>query len=162
MAARKPLVLGANGRPQQLQPGDTLNAVVSGGEQISLTNDEASPVVCGAPVYVDAANGFKKAQANAAATAEPIGLVATAPSIANGVAGAVQVSGLLTLTTVQWDAVTGGTGGLTPNTNYFLDPATAGKLTSTAPSTAGQLVNMIGKATSTTDLDIQIAGPILL
>lgn len=155
MALRKPIVM-VSGQLQQLQAGDTLDAPQAGGDQIILTNDEASPVVIGAPVYNDANDGFKKAQANAAATKNVIGLVAKAPSITNATTGPVQTNGVLTATTTQWDAVTGDTGGLVVNSIYFLDPATAGKLTKTAPTTVGQYVVIVGTAISTTELQINI------
>jgi hypothetical protein len=50
--------------------------------------------------------------------------------------------------------VTGQVGGLTPNSTYYLSAATAGALTTTAPSTAGQFVYRVGKAISTTQMDI--------
>lgn len=161
MALRKPLVLGANGLPQQLQAGDTLNAAVAGGDQVNLTNGEASPIVIGSPVYVSAANTGRLAQANAAGTSKVRGLVA-AVSITNAQAGPVTLNGVLVATTGQWDAVTGGSGGLVPNTTYFLDPATAGKITATPPATVGQLLVSIGTALSTTDLSVEIGAPILL
>jgi hypothetical protein len=68
----------------------------------------------------------------------------------------------LTATTGQWDAVTGGSGGLVANTVYYLDAATAGKLTATAPTTAGQYVVEVGMALSTTELLIKTRTPILL
>lgn len=148
-----------NGEVQQLQAGDNLDIRA---DQFQLINDEATPVVIGAPVYSDAAGGFKKARANAAATVRVIGLVGQTPSITNAVAGAVTIEGMLTATTAEWDAVTGDVGGLTFNAKYFLDPATAGKLTKTAPSTVGQYVVYIGIALSTTDMKIEIADPILL
>ena len=86
MALRKPLVI-ANGQVEQLQAGDTLDAPQSGGDQIVLTNDEATPVVIGAPVYMDANDGFKKAEANAAGTKNVVGLVAIAPSIGETISG---------------------------------------------------------------------------
>jgi|SRR5882672_6380971 len=158
MAIRLPLVL-VSGQIQQLQAGDSLDTRA---EQFQLTNDEATPVVICAPVYNDAAGGFKKAQANASGTKDVVGLVGQAPSIANGVAGAVTLDGVLTATTAQWDAVTGGSGGLTFKTRYYLDPATSGKLTTTAPTTVGQYVCEVGIAMSATDLKINVMPPILL
>lgn len=161
MALRKPLVLNA-GQIQQLQAGDTLNAPQSGGDQVELTNGNAGAVVIGAPVYISANDTFDKARSNAAATARVAGLVAKTPSIANAASGPVQTDGPMTATTGEWDAITGGAGGLTAGTVYYLDPATAGKLTSTAPTTVGQLVVEVGVAISTTILDIKIKAPILL
>lgn len=161
MAARKPLVI-VSGTVQQLQAGDSLDASVTGGDQAVLTNDEATPVVIGSVVYVDANDGFKKARSNAAATANAIGIVAKSPSIANGVSGPVTLNGVVVATTAEWDAVTGQVGGLTFNSMYFVDPATAGKITATAPTTVGQLVVPVGRALSTTELYANPLPPILL
>lgn len=158
MAIKLPLVI-TNGQVQQLQSGDTLD---TRSEQFQLINDEATPVVIGSAVYSDANGGFKKAQANAAATSKVVGLVAQSPSIANGVAGAVNLDGIQTATTVQWDAVTGQSGGLTFNAYYYLDPTTAGKITTTAPTTVGQLIVQIGQALSATDMKINIQQSVLL
>lgn len=158
-ALRKPLVI-VGGQIEQLQAGDTLDASVSEVDVVSLTNDEAGTVDPGTPVYIDANNGFKKARANAAGTKDVIGLAAA--SILTGVAGMIQTDGILTLTTGQWDTITGGSGGLTFNTRYYLDPATAGKLTTTAPTTVGQYVAPVGIAISTTSLEISIETDVLL
>lgn len=158
MAIRLPLVI-VSGQIEQLQSGDSISDQAT---QFQLVNDEAGAVVCGSAVYSDAAGGFKKAQANAGTTSKVIGLVAQAPSISNGVAGAICLDDVLTLTTAQWDAVTGGSGGLVFNTIYYLDPATAGKITSTAPTTVGQYVVEIGRALSTVDMKVNIKASILL
>lgn len=150
MATRKPLVL-VNGLIQQLQAGDSLNVPQSGGDIVSQTNDEAGAIVIGTPVYNDVNDGVKKAKADASGTKDVIGLVYDA-SITNGVAGNIQVSGVMTATTGQWDAVFGTTGGLTKGTRYFLSAATAGIGTSTATSTTGQYVVQLGIAMSTTEL----------
>jgi hypothetical protein len=97
-------------------------------------------------------------KADAAATADVDGLAFD--SIANAASGQMQTVGIQTLTTVQWDAVTGGSGGLTANAKYYLDTATAGKLTATAPSTVGQFVTLVGRAISTTQLRLNIQPPI--
>jgi hypothetical protein len=157
MALRKPLVQVA-GQIQQLQAGDSLDIEA---ETINQTNDEAGAIVVGTPVYSDAADGVKKAQANASATKDVLGLVA-AVSIANGASGAIALDGILVATTAQWDVVAGTTGGLTFKTRYYLDPATAGKITATPPSTVGQYIVEIGIALSTTELKIDIMPSILL
>src|SRR6185436_15877813 len=110
MALRKPLVINA-GQIQQLQSTDTLDVTaVGGGDVVSQTNDEAGAIVICTPVYNDAADGVKKAKADASGTKDVMGLVQQA-SITNGVAGMVLVNGVLTATTTQWDAVFGTTGG---------------------------------------------------
>ena len=124
MALRKPLVLNA-GQIQQLQSGDTLDAVQSGGDAVVQTNDEATPIVIGTPVYNDANDGVKKARANALGTTYVLGLVRDT-SIANGVSGAIQISGVLTATTGQWDTAFGTTGGLAFGVDYYLSSSAAG------------------------------------
>jgi len=160
MALRKPLVI-ISGQIQQLASADTLDALVSEKDMLALTNGESTALVICTPVYISAVNTAKKAQANAAGTVGVIGLAATA-STAAGASASVQSDGVLTATTAQWDAVTGATGGLVFGTLYYLDPATAGKITATAPSTAGQYVQPLGRALSTTDLEITIGTSILL
>lgn len=158
MATRKPLVQ-VDGQIQQLQPGDDI-----GGNEgvVSGTNGETvAPVVFGEPVYVAGNDSYRKAQANAAATAKVFGLAATATSD-GGAAIDVQMNNILTGTTAQWDVVTGQTGGLTANARYFLSPTTAGRLTTTAPQTGGQYIAPVGIAKSSTDMQIDIDSTILL
>lgn len=162
MATRKPLVIGANGLPQQLQAGDELGANVASVQVRTRTNANAGNIVKCTPVYKNAvADEVDKARANAAATAVVYGLVYDT-TIATTAQGQIATDGPLVATTTEWDAVTGQTGGLTPGALYFLDPATAGKLTTSAPSTTGQLIVPVGQATSTTELEISIELPILL
>src|SRR5438477_12180188 len=160
MALRKPIVINA-GQLQQLQSVDTLDAVQSGGDAVVQTNDEVGAIVIGAPVYNDANDGVKKAKADASSTAYVLGLVRDT-SITNGVAGAIQLSGVLTATTGQWDAVFGTTGGLTKGTDYYLSAATAGIGTATAPTVTGQYVVYLGRALSTTELTVDIGRRLLV
>lgn len=157
MALRKPLVLGADGRPQQLQSGDTLSA----GSEVSQVNQTAdAALVAGNVVYSSAADHVNKAQANASGTTLALGLATAA--ISSSASGQIQTDGILSLTTTQWDAVAGTTGGLTFGTTYYLDPTTAGKITATCPTTVGQYVVIVGVAISTTELRIGIREPVLL
>ena len=119
-----------NGQPEQLQAGDSIIEV----DILNLTNGEAGSIVIGTPVYVFGAGSVKKARGNAVGTTPVFGLVAQT-TIATAVAGAIQTSGILVATTGQWDAICGTSGGLSPNTKYYLSEATAGLLTSTPPAT---------------------------
>lgn len=161
MALRKPLVQ-VNGQVQQLQSGDSLDAPTTSAVQLTLTNADSVSVVVGAPVYIFGNTSFKRAQANAAATATVIGLVAAAPSIAAAAAGAVALGGPLVATTAQWDAVTGQTGGLTAGAKYYLSATTPGLLTTTAPTTGGQYVAAVGVAIDTITMNIDTDQTILL
>lgn len=162
MSARLPLVVGADGLPQQLQPADTLSVPVTTTQIRAITNGEgAAAIIIGAPVYASAAATVKRAQANAKATSQLAGL-GYDTSIAATAVGNIIESGVLPATTGQWDAVAGTTGGLTFGTKYFLDPANPGKITSTVPTTIGQCVTLVGVALSTTELELLLRDPILL
>lgn len=154
MALRKPLVI-INGVTQQIPDTDVLNATLAEVDQIALANGETAAVAVGTAVYISAANTFKKAQGNALGTADVLGIVKDA-SIAAAATGNVQTDGQMSATTAQWDAATGQTGGLAPGATYYLSASTAGLLTVTAPTNSGQYVLKIGKAISTTVLDLSI------
>ena len=157
MATKKPLVVGTDGLPQQLQAGDTLGSTSETG-QVSQT---ATPtLLAGNVVYSSGADSVSKAQANAIGTKDVLGLALAAISAA--ASGLVQCNGVVVLTTAQWDAVAGTTGGLVFNTRYFLSPTTAGLMTGTVPTTVGQYVAYVGRALSTTEMLVEPAVPILL
>jgi len=126
--------------------------------QLSLTNGEASAFIVGNVVYSSAAGTVKKAQANALGTSYVVGLTLTATAAAGS--ATIQSDGVVTLSTGQWDAVAGTTGGLAFGTVYYLSAATAGLLTATAPSTTGQQWVQVGIGLSTTQMKIEINGPI--
>jgi hypothetical protein len=161
MALRKPLVI-VNGQIEQLQSGDTLNAPVTGEDIVQKTNDNGSTAPICTPVYVKSNGNVDLAKADASGTTNVFGLVADAAGIASAAAGSVQVDGVLAATTGQWDAITGQSGGLTPGAQYYLSSATAGLLTSTAPTAAGKYVAPVGIASSTTDMLINPKSTVLL
>lgn len=162
MATRLPLVIGADGLPQQLQPGDSISAPTNAPSLRSASNGETTAALpFGTPVYAFSGTAVKRGQANAKATSKIIGLVYDA-SIATGANGSVAQGGILTGSTAQWDAVAGTSGGLAVGAFYFLDATNPGKLTATAPSTAGQVNVCIGSALSSTELEVDIELPILL
>jgi len=184
---RKPVVL-ENGQLEQIQSSDGLDAGAfqvppSLGAQgqvlaapasgtvlewvdpdvsaVQLQNANAGAMVIGNAVYVKPDGTADLAQANSQATTDVLGLVKDV-TVASAATGNVILDGVLTATTDQWDAVAGTTGGLTPGAVYFLDPATPGKLTSTPPSAAGQFVVRVGKALSSTKLNLTLTAPIKL
>lgn len=125
----------------------------------SATNGEAGAIVIGQAVYVSGAATVKKALANAAGTKDIVGLVSDV-SIAGSAVGNYITEGTVTATTGQWDAVTGQTGGLTVGSNYYLDNTTAGKITTTVPTSG--YVCKIGTALSTTVLILKPGMPVQL
>lgn len=150
MAARLPLVL-VNGAPQQLQPGDFLTGASGSAPQAAWTNGDAGSHVLGDVVYVSAADTVKKAKADAAATASPGAIALATATIANGAVGQYQTGGILA-----------GLAGLTAGAVYYLSAATAGLMTTVAPSTPGQYVQELGVAISTTEFLFRPRTSILL
>lgn len=91
-----------------------------------LVNGEPSALARCKPVCVNADGEVVEASRDSSATNRVFGLVRE-PSIAAGDSGRIIVSGTLSATTAQWDAVTGESGGLTVNRVYYL--GTTGKIT---------------------------------
>jgi hypothetical protein len=120
-----------------------------------VTNGEASAITICEPIYL-ASGEAKLAQANNADTSFVFGLVKDA-TIASAASGKILFSGVLEATTGQWDAVTGETGGLTPDNIYYLSSVSAGKLLSAAPDieTSGSWITQVGQALSTTKLKVE-------
>lgn len=125
-----------------------------------LTNANAGTMLPGSPVYSSATGAMNLAKADNATTAECIGLVPAA--VLTAAQGLAQEIDSITLTTAQWDAITGGSGGLTPGTRYVLSAATAGRLVAlaSAPSSAGQFVVSIGTALTATTMRLRVQPPI--
>lgn len=157
MAVKTLLVLGADGTPEQLQPGDSV-VNVSGSNTITRVATPA--LVKGQAVYVSSAGAVSKAIATARATSYVLGLAQAAATA--GASVSILMNEVMTMTTAEWDAVTGGTGGLVANQVYFLSPTTAGNLTATCPSASGQTATRIGIALSTTEMNVEPGIPILL
>lgn len=153
MALRKPLVLNS-GQLEELSSSDNLDANVV--EVDVLTRVAAATLIAGQPVYESSATDVDKAAANADATSKCIGLAKAA--IAAAASGTIQTSGVITLTTGEWDAVCGTTGGLAGGTQYYLS-STAGLLTSTAPSTTGYYVLPVIVGLSSTEALIVVNWP---
>ncbi len=145
---------------------DTYGRVTAGGAGAaaaqtvtSLTNNQGSTINIAQAVFSNGAGTVQLAQANSDSTRRFVGFVA-ATSITNGASGNVATSGVMTATTGQWDAVTGQSGGLTPNTYYYLSSTTAGAITSTIPTTNWSV--RVGYAMSTTEMRIFPGIPIRL
>jgi hypothetical protein len=154
MAVKKPLVI-TNGQVEQLQSGDRLDLSRS----VSKTNTTGSTILKCTPVYVNGGNA-NLAQADAQSTVRVAGLAVEEALDTDPVD--VQTDGLIVAATAEWDAVTGQTGGLTEGADYWLSAATAGRLTTTAPTADGEFVAPVGHALSATEFEIEIGAPIKL
>lgn len=160
MTLREPLVI-INGQIQQLPSGDTINGAGPGGTfdgAFDGTNNEASPITLGQPVFIDAADSVKLLSANSANSTKYAGLVADA-SIGASNTGNIAYTGEVTGNSAQWTAIT-GSGTLTAGSTYYVSDAATGNLTSTAPTGTGNYVIPVGIAINTTTLKL-IDAPVI-
>lgn len=156
MATVKPLVLSASKKVQEIQAGDNLDQQA---DRHSTTF--TSITIAGAPVYSDGAASVENAQADVDGTSRVVGLAAT--GVAALATGDFIFDGVISLTTGEWDAVVGTTGGLTADLCYFLSDAVAGRILeegATVGLTGGDNITLLGTALSTTELLINIQPPI--
>jgi hypothetical protein len=113
---------------------------------LSLPNGAGADLVVGTPVYALAnGTGAAKADCNGSVPARDVlGLVSTGDlSVGHNGTVVVQLEGEITLTTAQWDAVAGTSGGLAANKAYYLS-GPAGDLVLTRPATTGDnIITMI-------------------
>src|SRR6185369_10687560 len=100
-------------------------------------------------VISDGSSSWAKAN-NGTSTLTADAIVQTVTDVDNFIA---QQLGTLTLTTGQWDAVCGTSGGLTRGDYYWVD-STAGKLTATQPSGSSNFQQCALKAMSTTQAEV--------
>jgi hypothetical protein len=126
-----------------------------------VENASGGPVTIGQVVRLKSTGKFDLALANNFTTSEILGLVADA-IINNGVTGTIQIAGPIETTTLIWDSLTGQTGGLTPNTIYYLNETINGSLTIIPPTTEDSCVVRVGKALTTTKLLLYPHEPIEL
>lgn len=126
-------------------PGDSDGAKINAQAAADLDKGNA--------VYFSNISEANLAQANGAVAKNVAGIVTVAADI--GFTATVQTDGHVTLTTGEWDAVTGETGGLTPGKLYYLSPATAGNIeVAPASASSGEYVAPLGTALNTTVLKL--------
>ena len=116
-----------------------------------------SPTQIGSPLYLTGVGHVDLAQANTAGTVQVAGLALEVV----GVGFSCDYISEGSIERSNWSVIAGTTS-LSPGATYFLDPTTAGRITTTAPTITGQYVVRVGRAISTTTLDIEIELPILL
>jgi hypothetical protein len=140
--------------------GATGSTGASGVDDIILTNANAGTIAICFAVYVKSNGNVDLAKADAVGTTETLGLVEDAAGITTVTPGKILMDGILTATDNQWKAVQDVSASLVPGKVYFLSAATAGKIAVAAPSTG--FVQRVGRAISTTQMDLQIMAPIKL
>jgi len=111
----------------------------------------------GQPVYITGAGSVDLAKADSQLTTEVVGFVQV--DCLSGETCQYLTEGMVER--LDWTTIA-GTLELSPGATYFLDSATAGRITTTAPTTVGQFVVRVGRAVNVRTLDIEIELPILL
>lgn len=154
MALAFPPLILANGEIRQYKSGDILNAILgnrSFNDIYELNSGELAIIAAGSICYYDGAStSMKKAKADSITNCSGILWIALqAISVAG--TGLFQMAGMLDVFT-----------GLTIGASYYLSPTTAGAITLTIPSTAGQCIVKLGNTISTTTLFFKIERPIIL
>lgn len=135
----------SSGNVVQITSGGALNIAATTPTKVAistLTNTSGGAITQGTAVYINGSNTFSSAQANAGGTSTVLGIVSAA-SIANGATGEITVHGIVTIPTGKQ------TGTWAANDIIYLDPATAGKLTNSAPNTTGQYAVEVGISLNT-------------
>lgn len=137
--------------------GDTLyfknNQIVwSSYKFLELTNNSGVTIDKGQAVFISGNNEITLSKADSTSTATCFGIATE--QITNTNSGNVAYGGVLELTTGEWDTVSGGSGGLSAGAEYWVSAATAGNITSTAPTSPGQQQTSIGYGISTIKLFI--------
>jgi hypothetical protein len=101
-------------------------------------------------------------EANGLSSAATIGLLVTPVVDASDRASSAQYAGIFEMTTGEWDAVTGDTGGLSLGVLYYVSATSTGKISSTRTGVSNQCITLLGIAISVTELQLQICGPIVV
>lgn len=112
-------------------------------DQIVFVAFAGQPLIIGTTVYVTSNNHVQAASSDISVTvAQAIGIIA---AFDINSAPIVQIAGVITLTTAQWDAVTDTSPGVQPGTAYYVDTnANVGHLTATPPVTGARVQVCVG------------------
>lgn len=135
-------ILDGSGR---LDPSTLPNGV--GQDALALVASEALSAGDVVNVWLDTGTAKMRKADPTAEGKEATGFVTSA--VASGVSGTMFFEGRVT-----------GKSGLTIGSRYYLDTATPGGITLTAPTTAGNVVQFVGTAVSATSLDFEPGEPI--
>lgn len=140
-----------------------VDKMLSGNRVYTKVNGEAGPLLKGMVVYINGSNSDQclAASATTQPSSDVLGLVADV-IIAPGMSGVISSGSRMEKTTSDWDIITGGTGGLIPGKDYFLRADFPGGIHYVPPQDTGNFIVKIGKAVSSTILDINIDQPIEL
>jgi len=135
--------VGNAGKPVELGPDGFLDPSMVGSAEVKIGN-AFEAITAKQLVYFKADGTVAKASA-AAGGHKAQGWAANSASIGQPV-------------TVNQEGTIGGLSGLTPEATQFLSASTAGAYTETAPTGAGELLQVVGIALSATELNFTNSG----
>lgn len=123
-----------------------------------VPNGSGGTIAAGSPISLSGSQALLgNASSQAASVVDGVASAAAAPTLTV----TAIYDGPITLTTAQWDARTGQSGGLSAGAVYYLG-ASPGTLTTTPPSAVGLSIVKLGRALNATTLLVEIERPILL
>ena len=126
---------------------------------VSYTLEADSNIAPGMALYINNSGNIERAIANATSTSSVAGLSTSITNLGGGCQ--YKMEGLVELT--DWsNAIENGASTLSAGSFYYVSSTDPGKITTTAPSGAGNFVVQVGFAQSTTKLNLQIQPPIKL
>lgn len=169
MAAKKYLQLGTDGFPEEKQGTASSAGVGNGGDLVALLDTgtldpSVMPPGFGAdaknlPAFEDLVAGDMVNIFDDAGTAKArLADASTSGKIAEGYVLAAFDAGDTAL--VYFGRINNQLSGLTIGAKYFLSASSAGKITTTVPTGAGNVVQYVGKAISATELEFEPGTPI--
>lgn len=138
---------------------DPLRSGSSGASSAPGVLSGSGTVHKGEPVFVATANVFTAASAagiSPIADAFVAGLTDREVTAGGDRSVLVKSTGIVTMTTAEWDAITGGSGGLTVGAYYL---GSLGGLSTTRLSTSGQKIVLVGIALNATQMQLQLGDP---
>ena len=143
------LPIGVNGQNLQVVD-DATGAIAWSPAQSALVFACPVSVAVTDVVHISASGTVDKASSESGAgqTGDPVGVVVSKPSTTTAV--------------VVFSGAVGGFSGLTPGTIQFQDPSTPGGITATPPSGSGERSQLIGTASTATELIVDLKQPILI
>lgn len=121
------------------------------------TNSEAFTIVAGRPLKVSGDGTVALARANSVAN---LAWAFAAETMIAGGSARIVTHGIVSLN--DWTVATGGSATLTPGSDYFLSPSTAGIITVTSPSAPPDIAQLLGRALSSTELILNMTDGVIL
>lgn len=125
-----------NPAPVYLDIGSGSGGGSGNGQAVLLQISQAHTFVVGNPIYLDSSGVWQLAQADSNISLGR-GIVS---NVINANNFEVTITGKIELTTGEWDAITGLTGGLVPGTEYYTSDANAGELVDYIPNYANPVL----------------------